>query len=291
MNSADCIQESAAGTLPLSRESFSRFSKFITRELGIRMPPAKMPMLQSRLMRRMRELEMQSIEAYEDYLFRSSESTSELTHFFDIVTTNKTDFFREPTHFDFLSRTALPTMAREFELNDRWHFKLWCAGCSSGQEVYTQAMVLSEYAAAHSGFQFSILATDISTRMLEMARTAIYPEALIEPVPAELQKKYLLRSKDRREGLIRIAPELRKKARFGRLNFMEQNYGVRGEYDVIFFRNVMIYFDKPTQQAVVNRLCRNLRPGGYFFISHSESLAGLDVPLRMVGSSVFRKII
>ncbi len=274
----------------LSRQSFARLSEFITRELGIRMPDAKLSMLHSRLLRRLRELQMDSIEAYETYLFESADAPAELAHFFDVVTTNKTDFFREPAHFDFLSATALPTLAREWARPDHWNFKLWCAGCSSGQEAYTLAMVLAEYAERHAGFGFSVLATDISTRVLEQAQTGIYPEQSVAPVPMALRKKYLLRSRNRGDALIRIGPELRARVRFGRLNFMEKNYGVREEFDVIFFRNVMIYFEKPTQQAVINRLCRNLRPGGYFFISHSESLAGLDVPLSFVGNSVFRKL-
>jgi chemotaxis protein methyltransferase CheR len=150
-------------------------------------------------------------------------------------------------------------------------------------------MVLAEYAAAHPGFGFSILATDISTRILDQAQRAIYTEEIIAPVPMELRKKYLLRSSDPSRKLIRVAPELRSKVRFGRLNFMDGNYGIREEFDVVFFRNVMIYFDKPTQEAVVNRICRNLRPGGHLFISHSESLTGLNVPLKLVGNSVFRK--
>ena len=138
--------------------------------------------------------------------------------------------------------------------------------------------------------RYSLLATDISTRVLEQARAAIYAEELVEPVPLALRRKYLLRSRNRREARVRVIPELRARARFARLNFMERDYGIREEFDVIFFRNVMIYFDKPTQETVVNRLCSHLRFGGYLFISHSESLTGLNVPLRLVGNSVFRKI-
>ncbi len=273
----------------LTADSFARFSQLVTRELGIRMPPAKLPMLQSRLQRRLRQLQIESIEAYEDLLFHAPHGTEELTHFFDLVTTNKTDFFREPEHFAYLSDTALPALARELGPPAHWHFKLWCAGCSSGQEAGTLAMVLSEYAQGQPGFDFGLLATDISTRMLDAGRAAIYPEASIEPVPLALRQRYLLRSRDPRQALVRLVPALRAKIRFSRLNFMDRDYGLRTEFDMIFFRNVMIYFDKATQQAVVNRMCRHLRLGGYLFISHSESLAGLDVPLRVVGSSVFRK--
>lgn len=285
MNSVQTASQPAT----LSRESFARFSQLITRELGIRMPPAKRPMLQSRLQRRLRQLQIETIEAYEAHLFESPDGAAERAHFFDLVTTNKTDFFREPAHFEYLRQTALPTLAHDAGQPPRWNCQLWCAGCSSGQEAYTLAMVLNDYARDHAGFNFAALATDISTRVLDEARAAIYPEELIEPVPMPMRQKYLLRSRDRRQGLVRIVPELRAKVRFERLNFMDRDYGLRAEFDVIFFRNVMIYFDKPTQQAIVTRMGRHLRAGGYLFISHSESLAGLDVPLRLVGSSVFRK--
>jgi len=134
-----------------------------------------------------------------------------------------------------------------------------------------------------------MLATDISTRILEQAKRSVYSEAVVAPVSLELRRKYLLKSSDPARRLVRVVPELRARVRFGRLNFMDHDYGIREEFDVVFFRNVMIYFDKPTQEAVVNRILRNVRPGGYLYISHSESLAGLNVPLRVVGNSIYRK--
>lgn len=287
MDQASLVPAPKATTLDHRR--FTRLSEIITRELGIRMPPTKLTMLESRLQRRMRELEITSLDEYEAHLFEGGPASGELVHFFDIATTNKTDFFREPQHFDYLVKKALPTLAGENGLEDAWNFKLWCAGCSSGQEVYTLGMTLSEYAATRRGFSFSMLGTDISTRILQQAQRAIYTEEMIAPVPMEVRRKYLLRSADKAQRLVRVVPELRAKARFGRLNFMDREYGIREEFDVIFFRNVMIYFDKPTQEAVINRMCRNLRSGGYLFISHSESLTGLEVPLEVVGNSVFRK--
>jgi chemotaxis protein methyltransferase CheR len=151
-------------------------------------------------------------------------------------------------------------------------------------------MVLSEFAAQRGGFDFQLLGTDISRRMLRAAESAIYEAALIEPVPQPLRRKYLLRNRDATKPLVRIVPELRERARFERLNFMQERYRLPEPVDVVFFRNVMIYFDKPTQEKVVNRICERLRPGGYLFIGHSESLTGISVPLRVVGSAVYRKI-
>lgn len=276
--------------LTLSRDSLGRFCQFITDELGIKMSPAKLPMLQSRLQRRLRELQIPTLEAYRTFLFDSPDSESERVHFIDAVTTNKTDFFREPQHFDYLTHTALTTLDRDPAGVRPWPFKLWCAGCSSGEEPYTLAMVLSEFAVQRRNFEFSILATDISTRMLEHAARGIYPAERIEPVAGPLRTKYLMRGKDLQRPTVRIVPELRQRIAFHRLNFMAADYGVKDRFEVIFFRNVMIYFDKPTQEAVIDRLCRHLTPGGYLFVGHAESLAGLDIPLSFVGTAVYRKL-
>lgn len=274
--------------LSLSRESFARFSHFITRELGIKMSEAKVPMLQSRLLRRLRQLQLGSLDEYQEFLFNSPNAELERVQFIDAVTTNKTDFFREPQHFEYLTRTALPALLGE-RARPSQHVRLWCAGCSSGEEPYTLAMVLSEYAREHPQVDFSILATDISTRVLDHARGAIYEECRIEPVPVAWRHRYLLRSSNPERRLVRITPELRAKVSFRRLNFMDADYGLKDLFDVVFFRNVMIYFDKPTQEDVIRKQCRYLRHGGYLFVGHSESLAGMNVPVNLVGSAVFRK--
>ena len=281
------MTEVASSHLALSPESFLRFCEFITGELGIKMSPAKLPMLQSRLQRRLRELQIPTLEAYRQFLFNSPEGEAELVHFIDAVTTNKTDFFREPQHYDYLTRCALPQL--DAAPAQPWAFKLWCAGCSSGEEPYTLAMVLSEFAEKRRGFAFSILATDISSRMLDHAARGIYAAERVDPVAATLRSKYLLRSKDSRRPEVRIVPELRRRITFHRLNFMESHYGVTQNFQVIFFRNVMIYFDKPTQEAVLNKLCRHLVRGGYLFVGHSESLTGLDIPVQCVNAAVYRK--
>ena len=288
MNTLNANSSAIAGNrLQLSRESLKRFCAFITAELGIKMTEAKLPMLQSRLQRRLNALGLPSLEEYQKYLFNSPNAAAERSHFFDEVTTNKTDFFREPSHFDYLSRVILP----EADPGRRaWTFRVWCAGCSSGEEIYTLAITLAEFAETRPGFEFSLLGTDISTRVLAHAEQAIYDESRLAPVPTEIRRKYFLRHRDPARSVVRVAPELRSKTSFRRLNFMDENYAVRQTFDAIFFRNVMIYFDRPTQERVVNRLCRNLRPGGHLFIGHSESLAGLDVPAVPIGASVFSRI-
>ena len=244
-------------------------------------------MLQSRLQRRLRVLELDSLDAYQDYLFNSPDGEEELRSFFDAVTTNKTDFFREPDHFDYLTQTVLPTLG--IQHHSPWLFKLWCAGCSTGEEPYTLSMVLSEYALSHPGFDFSIFATDISTRVLAHAQQAIYPESVIGPISHHLRQKYLLRSRKPEEQRVRIIPALRQRLQFARLNFMDDHYPVQEMFEVIFFRNVLIYFSKETQEQVIRKLCRHLVPGGYLFVGHAESLSGLKIPVTSVGKLVYRK--
>lgn len=270
----------------LSQKSFDRFASYITTELGIKMPETKMTMVQSRLMRRARELQLGSIDEYSEYFF-TSPNGEEREYFINAITTNKTDFFREPEHFNFLVSTALPNLCAENDMRIS-RMNIWSAGCSSGEEPYTLAMLLSEHALQNNGFRFAVLATDISTKVLECARRAVYEEQLTLPVPAVLRQKYLLRSKDHTSGLVRISPALREKVSFHQLNFMSDSYHIQDMFDIVFCRNVLIYFDRATQEAVIRKICQNINPGGYLFIGHSESLAGMDVPVQQVKTAVFR---
>ena len=263
-----------------------RLAATINGELGIKMPEDKLTMLKGRLQRRLNQLGLASIGAYEERLHDPQHAEAERIHLFDLATTNKTDFFREPAHFAYLTEHALPALS---ERGDRWQCRVWCAGCSTGQEVYTLAMVLDDYARTHPGFDYDIVGTDISVRVLREAAAATYPVALVEPIPLVLRQRYLLRGKTERSGLVRVVPELRAKARFRRLNFMVDRYPL-GEIDVLFFRNVMIYFDQLTQKQVLERMCRVLRPGGFMFIGHTESVSRLGLPLASETSSILRRL-
>lgn len=276
--------------MDLSSKDFQRLSEFIYDELGIKMPETKRSMLTGRLGKRLRALALPSFGAYCDFLFSSEGVEQEMVHLINAVTTNKTDFFREPSHFDYLTGQALPELRRCGLLTAGRKLKLWSAGCSTGEEPYTLAMVLAELQAKSPGFGFDILATDISTRVLEVARRAVYPLERIEPVPSALRGKYLLKNRDRNNPMVRIVPELRSRVSFGRLNFMAETFGLREPVDIIFCRNVIIYFDKPTQERLMVKFCRHLRTGGYLFLGHSESLHGYDVPLDQVAPTVYRKL-
>lgn len=272
----------------LSNDDFKRLSTFIYKEYGIKMPEVKRTMLQSRLHKRLRELNMTNYKDYVDYVFSKEGQDNEVIHMIDVVSTNKTDFFREPVHFDFLHTTVLPELLRSDRPNRL--IKLWSAGCSSGEEPYTLAMSMSDYMIEHPGFDYSILATDISTRILKSAVEAIYKENRVEMLPIQIKKRYLLRSKDRTNPTVRIIPELRRRVTFQRLNFMDNSYNVPDNMDIIFCRNVLIYFDRDTQEKVINKLCTKLKPDGFFFLGHSESITNFNVPLRQLKPTIFRKI-
>jgi len=268
----------------LSPHKFAKLSALIFDKTGIKMPSTKTTMLQGRLQRRMREIGIRTLDGYCDHLFDGSADPDEMIHLINAVTTNKTDFFREPGHFDFMAKTALPTLAD----NGRRRIRAWSAACSTGAEPYTMAMVLDQFA-QKSGIDYGILATDIDTVVLETARRGIYPAELVEPVPATLRQRYVATAVDRGSSEVRIVPALRSAIGFARLNLMDARYPVGEPMDIIFCRNVLIYFDKETQERVVRRLCDNLRPGGYLFLGHSESIAGMDLPVRTASYTVFTK--
>jgi len=271
----------------MSEEDFATFSSFIYNEVGIKLPRAKKTMVEARLHKRLRFRQMKDYSSYLEYLYSPRGQEEELTSLIDVVTTNTTDFFREPKHFEMLSGTVLPEWMNRPKKSDL--LRLWSAGCSTGMEPYTLAMVLNEFAVANPPFRWSILATDISTQALAMAQRAIYEEEKIRPVPKHLLYKYFLRSKDRSRGLVRVSKEIRESIDFRRLNFME-DFSFEKPMSIIFCRNVVIYFDKKTQAILFNKFCQCLEPGGYLFIGHSESLSGMDLPLIPTVPTVYKRI-
>ncbi len=268
----------------LSDAEFAKLSKFIYSQYGIKMPPEKRIMLQSRLQKRLRVLKIYSFKEYIEYVF-SSQGNDEIIHMMDVVSTNKTDFYRESAHFEYLRQVILPKLYEE-----KKNIKIWSAGCSSGPEVYTLAIELSEFAASHPGFDFSILGTDISTLMLKKAFAGVYPEEMVNMIPIELKRKYLLKSKEKTKKLVRINSTLRNKTKFLRINFMDDHYAVNEQFDIVFCRNVLIYFDRETQEKVINKLCNYLRLDGFFFLGHSESITNINVPLKQLKPTVYSKI-
>ncbi|WP_374571215.1 protein-glutamate O-methyltransferase CheR [Phenylobacterium sp.] len=269
----------------ISQRNFNRLARFIQGYSGIKMPPTKKTMLEGRLRRRLRATGAASFDSYCDFLFEDGGLEAETIHLIDAVTTNKTDFFREPKHFSYLADVVLPSLAKQGVRN----LRAWSSACSTGAEPYTLAMVLDHFAERSSGFRYFVLATDLSTDVLASAQAGVFRREMVAPVPAELYRRYVTTPRDRLRQDVRIHPSLRAKVGFARLNLMDESYPVGEPFDLIFCRNVMIYFDKPTQAAVLQRLCGRLKSGGYLFIGHSETIAGVDLPVVQVANTIFQK--
>jgi chemotaxis protein methyltransferase CheR len=284
---ANCqVTHTPMGLVPLRRQDFLAFSAIIEKYSGIKMPESKMNMVESRLQKRLKAIGLHSFKSYHEYLLTPPGLKEELIYMIDAVTTNKTDFFRESSHFTFLSQYVLPKLAESCHAGV---IPVWSAGCSSGEEPYTLAMVMNEFHEKCRSINFSILASDICTKVLEHAHRGIYEEERIAPIPVDLRRKYLLRSRDREKRLCRVAPELRSLITFRRINFLDDDFLLKDQMEIIFCRNVLIYFDRITQEKVISKFCRNLTPGGYLFLGHSETINGMELPLTQVHSTVYRK--
>jgi chemotaxis protein methyltransferase CheR len=270
----------------LSSRNFEALSRYIYDYSGIKMPATKLTMLEGRLRRRLRATGIPNFNAYCDYLFKHGGIDKEAIFLIDAVTTNKTDFFREPKHFEYMADVALPEMAAA----GHKRFRIWSAACSIGAEPYTIAMVMQDFIEAKSGLDYKIVATDLSTDVLQAARRGVYPRDMIQPVPADVQRRYVMTSRDAARGEVRIHPRLRSTVGFARLNLMDSAYKVGEPMHMIFCRNVLIYFDKPTQAKVLSRLCDCLLPGGFLYVGHSETVTGITLPVRQVANTVFKKI-
>lgn len=272
--------------IKLTDREFSKLSKFIYNECGINLTANKRTLLENRLQKRIRDLGFNSFSEYSDYVMTPKGKVDELISMIDAVATNKTDFFREPQHFHFLATQVIPEWYRE---NEGKVFKVWSSACSTGEEPFTLAMVLEDMSVKYSGFNYRVVATDISTKALDKAIQATYTERAIAGIPMVTRKNYLLRSQSE-PPTIRISQQIRSKVVFKRMNLMDQYLDVEGGFDVIFCRNVLIYFDRQTQEQVVRKLLAKLSPGGYFMIGHSESVYQMDLPLRQVQPTIFQKI-
>ena len=274
------------GARPLTDTEFALFQALIYREAGIHLSDKKKTMLAARLTRRLRELGFNSFGKY--YRHVANGDGSELVRMLDIVTTNETKFFREPRHFEFLEQQVVPAWTVAAERGHRARrIRAWSAGCSTGQEPYSIAMLLRHHFPESSGWQIDILATDLSTRALERAASAIWPVEKAKEIPPAYLKAFMLQGTATQEGRMTVSAEIRRLVRFQRLNLNEANWPVRGEFDLIFCRNVLIYFSAASRSRVVTNLEKHLAPSGYFFVGHAESVRDLPVQLRAVIPTVY----
>jgi chemotaxis protein methyltransferase CheR len=262
------------GVPPLTGGQFALIGDLLHRQCGIALAPGKEALVTARLYKRLRALGLQAFDEYLDHVDRDP---AELRAMVDALTTNKTDFFREPEHFVYLRQVVLPALSPIDE-----PIKIWSAGCSSGEEPYSIAITLREGLPLPDLREARILATDISDRVLACARAGVYDEETVRDVPPA----YLGRYFHRVQGRFTVNDALRRHVAFARLNLLGE-WPMRGPFDAIFCRNVMIYFDNPTRQRLVQRFWELLKPGGHLFVGGSESLTSIDHRFRYVQPAVF----
>jgi len=253
----------------LSREQHQKLANIVYKETGIVLSEKKYSLLVARLSKRMR---IKGISSVSEYMDRISADPYEFNEFIDVVTTNHTFFFRENKHCEYILRTLDKTKP----------LKIWSAASSSGEEAYSIAVQLLA-----NGFPFSIFASDVSDSMLDLGRKAVYPGDRVKQVPPSMLRTYFQKGQDQWKNYVRIKPEVRQRVSFAKFNLLSDT--PQDTFDIIFCRNVMIYFDTQTRQRVIDRLCRALKPGGYFFVGLSESLNGLAHPLTTILPSGYQK--
>ncbi len=285
---ANSSNAAAAGQPLLSDREFRIFSGLVYELCGIKLSPIKKTMLSVRLHKRLVALGIPTFKAYLEFVLSEAGQRDEVLHLIDVVSTNKTDFFREPDHFTYLSAKVLPEFATGRRYTSQRRLTIWSAGCSSGEEPYTLAMVVNEFVEQHPWLDFVVVGTDVCTRMLEMAQSAIYANDRVTPIPKPYLHKYFMQGRGERKDFHRVVPELRRKVVLHRLNFKDSEFHLDYQMDVIFCRNVIIYFDRPTQRELLAKLHRQLVPGGYLFIGHSETMEGMDRQFQRMAPTVYR---
>jgi chemotaxis protein methyltransferase CheR len=266
----------------ITAEEFQRFRTLIYDESGISLSEQRQTLLASRLSKRLRDLGLASFSEY--YAMVTRDPTSEeFTRMLDLISTNKTNFFREPKHFDFLRNQIVP------ELEHTKRIRIWSSACSTGEEPYTIAMTLFDSVQNSAQWDFRILASDLSTRVLAKAVSGMYEEDRFRGVPPDVIKRHFLRGRGDQTGIFKVKPHLADAITFRHVNLMDDRFPIKSPLDLIFCRNVMIYFDRSTQENVVNKFHHYLKPGGYLFIGHSESLQWVTHPFKTVAPTIYQK--
>ena len=264
----------------LSDRQFKKVSDLVYRECGITLKRGKEALVRARLVKRLRALKMEGFSEYLRYL-ESDNGREELGLMVDVMTTNKTSFFREMAHFDFLGETVFPKLTGR-------RLRFWSAACSSGEEPFSLAMFLLDRMPGLGSRDVKILATDISPTILEKASKATYEEGMLLDLPSTFIRKYFVKVRNGNPHTYQVNGDVRRIVRLARLNLMD-SWPIKGPFNVIFCRNVMIYFDRPTQQRLVNRFYEILEPGGYLFVGHSEGMSGVKHKFRYVQPATYVK--
>jgi chemotaxis protein methyltransferase CheR len=267
----------------LGDDDFKRFRDIIERESGICFESSKKVMVESRLLKRMRELSIGDYSMYLEYL--QEHYNDEIVNFINRITTNKTEFFREAFHFQVLRETVFP----DLESRKKKRIRIWSAGCSTGEEPYSIAFTLMEHYGEHCPNDTMVLATDIDTDVLSRGYEGIYSDESVKCLEPGMLRKYFLRGRGQMEGQYRVNDRARKMITFRRLNLLSDSYPMKGPFDVIFCRNVVIYFDRESQTRLFKRFHHYLDDEGYLFVGHSEALTYMSDSFTLSGRSVYRK--
>ena len=272
-----------------SHSEFRLFQELIHREVGIFLSDAKMALLSGRLAPRLRELRLDSFQAYHRHV--TEVDPAERVRMLDCITTNETRFFREPQQFDFLEKVLIPRLRDDAAAGRRpRRLRVWSAASSSGEEAYSLAMVFLTHLPPEAGWSIEIFGSDISTRVLEKARGGVWFEDRAREIPERYFKRYMVRGMGAQKSTISAGPDIRSVVRFDRLNLMSNPYPVSGRFDLIFCRNVLIYFDPPTKERVVSNLLTYLGADGLLFLGHAESMLSMSNRLRRVGPTIYEPI-
>jgi len=279
--------EAVVDKLELSKKDFKIISDLVYKHCGINLHTGKKELVRARLAKRLRALNMEKFAEYIKYAVNDS-TGKEFTTLIDSLSTNLTSFFREIQHFDYLRQVFYPAMLARKRKNSNFRIRVWSAGCSSGEEPYTIAITLLDMLAGQGRWDTKILAKDLSTKVLAMAKEGIYDEQRVAPVSAQQKQKYLIARNKGSNEVYEVSNSLRDIIVFAQLNLMG-SWPVQGPIDFIFCRNVMIYFDKPTQERLVNRYWELLEPGGLLFTGHSESLTGINHRFNYVQPTIYSK--
>lgn len=273
---------------PLTQKEFELFRDLIYTESGINLNSSKRNLVQSRLQNHLRKKNINSFLDYYHFV-TNDRSREELVHMIDSISTNKTHFFREIRHFDLLDNKALPDLIKDKRLKKGHKIRIWCAACSSGEEAYTLAMLLYNQLEAHGNLDAKILATDISTKVLHKAIKGVYNKEQVKDVPPNLLKKFFTTFYERQEQFFKIKDNVKNLITYRKFNLLDLNAMSNSSFDIIFCRNVMIYFDYEIRHRLIKKFYDMLSPGGLFFLSHSETLAGGDYSFRFIQPSVYQK--
>jgi chemotaxis protein methyltransferase CheR len=278
--------------IEMSEKERIDFSSLIEKSFGIKMPPVKKVLLTSRLSKRLSALGLRSYREYYNYITDEKKGADELHIFADLVSTHETSFFREKQHFDYLYDSALPQLLKENGTGIKKPLRVLSSACSTGEEAYTIAITLQEFLKNNNlnSYSYRITGTDISTKVVNAATRGVYHESRICNLPHDYKRKYFMKGRGEKSDLVRVIPEIRATADFHFMNLMDVRYPFSENFDIIFFRNAMIYFDKENQEKILGRLAGHMNKGGFLIIGHSETMSGYDLPLRSVAATIYRRV-